>query len=599
MRRQIEHAVSEELALLDRRKCTAVQFGHAIAQLAGASNEAQWLVSETLAQLRLSGNLSDEVAQLIEPFVSTAANGVTVDLHPSISRPVSADPDTQIAISFGYVLRERYVIQERLGTGGKGTVYRALDRYRSCLPDSQRHVALKVLHSGSDCSEQTMKDLGREMRCGQALSHRNIVKVFELDRDGDVVFFTMELLDGELLSDLIERMRPSAMQRLQVLQIIRQLGAGLQHAHERGVVHGDLKPLNILVTREGELRILDFGAAQYTVHIQANPGQDFTAASGTPAYASCELLEGRAADPGDDLYALAVICYELLTGVHPFGGRPATLARNFGVTANRPAGLTSEQWRTLQAGLSWHRAGRSMSVHTWIQRLTHDIAEEPSLTPLHELKVTSTTKPMLKSRAAAAFLAVLLIAGVGIGELWEKSAQTARDGASRAAPGSVKAHAPEPALSGDPAPVVALVIDAQAAGAKDAAHGMVQSKPSTRPSPVKIAVDGYQISAGDRFVEIRVHRNQLQKDSSFVWWTEPATARQNVDYVHQAKAIQTFPTGRRSTRFYVKLLPVSERSQRGYFYVAIAQPGRDRVSDKVTRAQIWLPTPRGQLQARR
>jgi serine/threonine protein kinase len=195
----------------------------------------------------------------------------------------------------------------------------------------------------------------------------------------------MEFLDGELLSDLLERLRPAAMQRLQAWQIIRQLGAGLAHAHERGIVHGDLNPRNILVTRDGELRILGFGAAQTT-----------------PAYASCELLEvSPAADPRNDLYALACTCYELLNGAHPFAGRPATLARDYGVRATRPAGLTGRQWRTLQAGLSWHRAGRSMSIHAWIQKLTNGIAEKSWKTPLLELKAACAATPPLHTRAAA------------------------------------------------------------------------------------------------------------------------------------------------------------------------------------------------------
>jgi len=114
-----------------------------------------------------------------------------------------------------------------------------------------------------------------------------------------------------------------------------------------------------------------------------------------------------------------------------------------------------------------------------------------------------------------------------------------------------------------------------------------------------VAVDGYEVSSGNRFVEIRVHRTQSQKNASFVWWTEPATASQDTDYVHQAKAVQTFPTGRLSTRFYVKLLPDSGRSRREFFYVAIAQPGNERTPSKVTRTQIWLPASREQMQARR
>jgi serine/threonine protein kinase len=521
----------------------------------------------------------------------------------------SSDPDTAASIWVGRILRDRYVIQERLGSGSRGTVFKALDRYRASLPVAQQHVALKALHSGHDWSEQTIQELHRELHCGQLLSHRNILNVFELDRDADVEFFTMEFLDGELLIDLIERLRPATMQRLQAWQLIRQLGAGLEHAHERGIVHGDLNPRNILVTQEGELRILGFGAA----HI-------------TPAYASCELLEGRAADPRNDLYALACTCYELLSGAHPFAGRPATLARDFGVKATRPAGLTGRQWRTLQTGLSWHRAGRSMSVQAWIQKLTNGVAEKPSKTPLLELKAARAEKPSLHSSAAAVFIVLLLIAGMGIAQLRMTSARKASDSvATQAAPNSLDAQAPEARLTSEAArtpeatlaPKATLapeatrtreatrapkatpqaeapVMDARPAITKDVADGMTPRNQTVQQAPLTISVDGYQISSG--FVEIRVHRNQLQ-NGSFAWWTEPATARQDVDYVHQAKAIQTFPFDRRSTRFYVKLLPDSERSQRDYFYVAIAQPERGHTSHKVTRVQIWLP--RDQLQARR
>jgi len=125
---------------------------------------------------------------------------------------------------------------------------------------------------------------------------------------------------------------------------------------------------------------------------------------------------------------------------------------------------------------------------------------------------------------------------------------------------------------------------------------MTPRTPSAQQAP--LTVDGYHLSSGNHFVEVRVHRNQLQ-NTSFAWWTEPATAKQDVDYVHQAKAIQTFPSDRRSTRFYVKLLPDLGRLQRNYFYVAIAQPGGGHTSKNVTRVQIWLPTSRDLLQARR
>jgi serine/threonine protein kinase len=524
-------------------------------------------------------------------------DGATVALqrHSGWEPLRSPAADSGVSMEIGRVLRERYVIQERLGSGGQGTVFRVLDRYRSSLPHADQYVALKVLHPRRDNSEQPDKDLRRELHCGQVLSHQNIVNVFELDRDGDVVFFTMELLEGELLSDVIDRMHPAAMERLQAMQIIRQLGAGLEHAHERGVVHGDLKPRNLLITRDGQLRILDFGAAQTVACERAST-------SVTPAYASCELLEGRTADPRDDLYALACICYELLSGAHPFAARPATLARNFGVKATRPAGLTGRQWRTLQTGLSWHRAGRSMGVHAFVQGLTHHIAETPSTTALKDLAAASAAKPLLRSRGAAVSIAALVIAGICIAQLRETSAGklSVEAATTRSTPDAVTVPAPVRGPLADPPPPA----DASDAGArpvhtKAAVDGTSQVKPTVQQSPSRISVDGYQVSIGERFVEIRVHRDQLRKNASFAWWTEPATAKQAVDYVHQAKAIQTFAPEQRSTRFYVKLLPESGRSQRDYFYVAIAQLGRVPNSESVKRVQIWLPTPRDHMQASR
>jgi hypothetical protein len=549
-------------------------------------------------QLPLTRELN-ETPQSIGGVVNAEAVATTVDLRFGVRRGNAGDPEAHGAIAPGRILRDRYVIVDRLGTGGTGTVFKALDRYRASLPDAEQHVALKVLHVGSESAEQSMRDLARELHSGRCLCHPNIVRLYELDRDEEVVFFTMELLDGELLRDLIDRMRPNPMPPSQAWQIIRQLGDGLRHAHERGIVHGDLKPSNLFLTRNGELRILDFGAAQTIVKAPTTPGVSKAPATyGTPAYASCEQLEGRGADPSDDLYAFAVICFQLLAGVHPFAGRPATQARNYDVKANRPRGLTGDQWRVLQGGLSWHRSGRSMPVHAWVRRLTHDVAGV-SATPLHDLAAAGTTRPRSRGLPVAAFVAVLLIAAIGMGELWHRSAQEPRDGASGAVASAVNADAREAAPPEGPPAVRAVNDGVRSAGAKEESVAVVQARPSSAPSPSKIVVNGYQVSVSDRFVEVRVHRNQLLTDSSFVWWTEPATARQNVDYIHQAKAIQTFPTGRRSTRVYVKLLPEAARSQRGYFYVAIAQPGLNRAAGKVTRAQIWLPTPRAGLQASR
>src|SRR6202453_2406732 len=169
----------------------------------------------------------------------------------------------ELSTEIGRVLRGRYVLEKRVGSGGKGAVFKALDRYRADLPEAQQYVAIKILHAATnyDSREKLLAKLRRQFYCMQMLSHRNIVNVFELDRDGDVDFITMEFLDGELLSSVMARLHPLPLSRPQAWGIIREIGAGLEHAHARNVVHADLRPHNIMITRSGEVRILGFGAS--------------------------------------------------------------------------------------------------------------------------------------------------------------------------------------------------------------------------------------------------------------------------------------------------------------------------------------------------
>jgi serine/threonine protein kinase len=320
-----------------------------------------------------------------------------------VDRPAAALPEV------GSKLRHRYVIERRLGTGGMGTVFKALDHYRCDLPEGDRHVAMKFLHPRINGRPEILSDLRREFYCAQALAHPNIVKVYELDQDEDFVFFTMEFLEGELLSGVIERLNPRKISRSSAWTLIQAIGAGLAHAHSRNVVHADLKPHNIMITSLGEVRILDFGAASSPARYRPNAdaNQKSNSRALTPAYASCELLESKPADARDDLYALACVSYELLAGEHPFQRRRSTEARDLGLVARRLEGLTRAQWNTLAQGLSWRREERSISVADWLAQLSPPAdtatrlavplgltaaAEAPRLTPA--LKSIATLTPI-------------------------------------------------------------------------------------------------------------------------------------------------------------------------------------------------------------
>ncbi len=531
--------------------------------------------------------------------MSDGTNEPTIDLDQARSTLRTPNSDSISSSAVGQVLRDRYVLQAPLGTGGKGTVFKALDRFRTTLPDRHRYVALKILHAGGGCSEQTLANLRLEFHCGQVLSHRNIVNVHELDRDGNTVFFTMELLDGEPLSNVIERLRPAAMRKSQAWQLIQQLGAGLVHAHERGVVHGDLKPRNIFITREGELRILDFGAAHrfMAVKSRSEHNADYAPTCGTPAYASCEQLEGRRADPRDDLYALACICYELLAGTHPFGSRPATLARDYRVSLVRPHGLTGRQWRTLQKGLSWHRAGRSISVRLWMHRLTKEKVQGHSVTPLKELAQSNRVQSKIPWRAAALFLVATLTTVAVVAQRRSTFALKAIDAPPAVLSVAANRDATAAPLDEQPATDV-VVAHAGVSASKDIAYRAPQARAAAKATPHMISVEPSQVRLGDHFAEIRLHRSLLQKNSSFTWWPEPATAKPDADYVPEAVDIQTFPDDYRPTRLSFRLVPQSLRSQRSYFYIAIAQPGPHQAPATVIRRQIWLPMS-SNLQAQR
>ncbi|HTC37690.1 MAG TPA: protein kinase, partial [Steroidobacteraceae bacterium] len=165
-------------------------------------------------------------------------DGITVDLLPVAADPIpkldaplpreSARSD----LSVGDVLGGRYVIESQLASGGMGTVYKALDQSRSEHTEADACVAIKVLHEKTRTRSDVLAKLRREFYCAQALSHRSIVKVYELDLH-QFPFFTMELIDGESLPRVMERFHPLPLPRAYVNAVIREVGEGLAHAHDR------------------------------------------------------------------------------------------------------------------------------------------------------------------------------------------------------------------------------------------------------------------------------------------------------------------------------------------------------------------------------
>lgn len=502
----------------------------------------------------------------------------------------------------GRVLRGRYVLEKRLGGGAKGTVFKALDRYRADLPQALQYVAIKIFHptaeTGATDDPDTLRaQLRHEFYGAQMLSHRNIVNLFDLDRDGDVDFLTMEFLDGELLSDVTARLHPLPMSRPQAWAIIREIGSGLEHAHARGVIHADLKPHNIMITRSGEVRILGFGSSGASAKRLPDNRTDPRRApsASTSAYASCELLEGWPADPRDDIYALACLSYELLAGTHPFQRRRSIEARDLGIVPDRPPLLNRRQWRTLAMGMYWHRAGRSTSVRAWLKKLNADREAVEQLPRGDGLQpAPAVSRPAGSFRTAAICAALLIIVA-----FWVEVAHLTPIGTSGGVPAvaasrrldagssSPLAGTPQPATPHDaPAP------QPQPTAANNAAADDHRSgTPTGLTKHALVSADSYQVQSGEHFAEIRVHlSNRSDGDTPLVWWTEAASAKPGIDYVPQRKVRQSFPKGKDSTSFFVKLVPTASRTEPKVFYVAIAHPGRSSSLRQVARAAVWLPT---------
>ncbi len=210
----------------------------------------------------------------------------------------------------------RYRVLRRLGSGGMGIVYLGLD------PDLNREVAIKTLPGILSRVEPALDRFRREARILARLNHPNIATIFSLEQDGDLVFLTMEWIQGETLAVHMER-GPMGLDAF--LPILRQIACALEAAHGHGVIHRDLKPANVLVTREGFVKVLDFGIAKLASDPQ---DEDDPGPIGTPGYMSPEQIRDEPIDARADLWSFGCILHEGLAGEPAFGGAPGIRVRS-------------------------------------------------------------------------------------------------------------------------------------------------------------------------------------------------------------------------------------------------------------------------------
>lgn len=278
------------------------------------------------------------------------------------------------SVTTGTRLKDRFVLEKQLGQGGMGVVYLALDERKVEARDRNPRVAVKVLNDEFRRHPDSLIALQRESRRSQQLAHDNIVRVYDFDKDGTIVFMTMEYVDGEDLKSLIRRLAGKGMPMAEAYPIIEGMGRALERAHRDGVVHSDFKPGNVMLTQQRMPKVFDFGIARAGKHRGGATGEQTvfdasTLGALTPAYASLEMLQGVDAEPPCDLYALACVAYELLSGVHPFNKLNAEQAQKQGLAPAPIPGLSKLQWRTLCRGLAFQRSNRIATAGELIEGL--------------------------------------------------------------------------------------------------------------------------------------------------------------------------------------------------------------------------------------
>jgi tetratricopeptide (TPR) repeat protein len=317
----------------------------------------------------------------------------------------------------------RYMLLDRLGVGGMGVVFSAYD------PELDRKVAVKLLRTGTARTQESQARMLREAQAMARLQHPNVLAVYDTGSFGDEVFIAMELVEGSTLTQWLAAERRSWRE---VLKVFLGAGRGLAAAHTAGLVHRDFKPDNVLMSRDGRVRVTDFGLARGLdaeeptatpdpgpVALQSQDQLTRTGTlMGTPAYMAPEQLRGQAVDARTDQFSFCVALYEALHGERPFSG---------------------ETWKALRESVLGHKvrqAPKGVSVPPWLRRvLLRGLSPRPEerFSSMESLLTELERGPVavLRNRVAVAVVAVLMGAGAASYHDVRQRREPCQDAASR------------------------------------------------------------------------------------------------------------------------------------------------------------------------
>jgi len=331
-----------------------------------------------------------------------------IEIFPSLTE--TFEPPLE-ELPIGSTFAGRYQIIEELGRGGMGRVYKVLDT------EVQEKIALKILRPEIASNEKTIQRFRNELKLARKISHKYVCRMFDLSKEEDLYYITMEYVSGENLKSMIQMMGQLSVGK--TIFVAKQVCEGLAEAHRLGVIHRDLKPSNIMIDKEGNAHIMDFGIAR---SIETEDITRTEARIGTPKYMSPEQMEGKELDRRSDIYSLGVILYEMVTGRVPYEGDTAAEIAVKQDTEPPPQPKNSNPQIPQDLNLlilkciqkdKDKRYGRIDEILDELSKIEQEIPTTDRIIPRRKTETALPEKrfPLLRTLGILVFTATILIAG--------------------------------------------------------------------------------------------------------------------------------------------------------------------------------------------